>query len=293
MNDNHLEENVRKLLSSTEPELEMPRESKERVLSKLKGRAAKPRMVLGRPLSWATAAAAAALLLFLLFWPGGMDGGLAWAEVARHFHEVESLIARLTLEEIPPSGVAKVTTGVLYQMDPGMTRSEIFEASPDEPVSIVITKSGEERSSIVRLAPKVKIAYRITLAFSGTALEERQKMSRDIVAEAWARLEKVTADAASSIGEVFIDGVLAVGFEIDIRDIFKEPQATNISGTMRVWAEQGTGVPLKVEAEFLDPSGTLRRTTFSEIEWNATLGEELFEIPDLEGWQVVEEEHQR
>jgi outer membrane lipoprotein-sorting protein len=293
MNDNHLEDNIRKLLSSTEPELEMPRDNKQRVLSTLRGRAAKPKMTSGRPLSWMTAAAAAAVLLFLLFWPGGMDGGLAWAEVASHFNEVESLIASLTIEEMPPSGIARVTVGRLYQKDPGMTRSEIFEASSDEPATIVITRSGEERSSIVRLAPKVKIAYRTTLEFSGSEFVERREMSRDIVAEAWARLEKVTADQAASIGESFIDGVLAVGFEIDIREIFKGPQAAGLSGIMRVWAEQLTGVPLRVEAEFLDPSGTLRRTTFSEIEWNAILDEELFEVPDLEGWQVIEEERPR
>jgi outer membrane lipoprotein-sorting protein len=290
MSNQHLEDNVRKLLSNTEPELEMPREGKERVLSRLKGRAAKPKMVLRRPLSWATAAAAAAVLLFLLFWPGGMDGALAWADVVKHFSEVESLIARLTLEEIAPSGVARVTTGRLYQMNPGMSRSELYTTDVDEPETIIITNSGLERSSILRLSPREKVAHMTTLTFSGTALEEREGMSRDIVTDAWSRLERVTADQASSIGEAYIDGVLAVGFEIDIREIFRGPRAKGIAGTMRVWAEQLTGMPLEVEAEFLDPSGTLRRTTFSEIEWNAILDEELFEIPDLEGWQVVEEE---
>jgi outer membrane lipoprotein-sorting protein len=289
MNNDHLERNVDKLLSRTKPELEMPLESKERILSKLKGEAAEPKLIRGRPLSWATAAAAAALLLIFLLWP--VQSGVAWADVVKHFGEVESLIARLTIEEIPPSGAPKVTTGRLYQMDPGMSRSEIWTAASDEPESIVITNSGSERSSIIRLSPRERVAHRTTLIFSGVALDERKGMSRDIVAEAWSRLEKVTAAHANLIGEGEVDGVAAVLFEVDIREIFKGPRAAGVAGVMRVWAELKTGVPLEVEAEFIDPSGVKRRTTFSEIEWNAPLTEDLFAAPDLEGWQVIEEEH--
>ena len=65
-----LEGNIGQLLSRTEPELELPREARQRVLDALK-RDARPRRSSGRLVAWSTGAAAVLIFALFAFWPGG------------------------------------------------------------------------------------------------------------------------------------------------------------------------------------------------------------------------------
>jgi len=299
----HLEDNVEKLLSRSQPELAMPRETQERILSALTRDEAPD--VSQRPWRrrapwWVTAAAAAVVVALIVLWPGGARPALAWADVAEHFDRVGSMVAWVTTEETSPSGAVKVTRLRALQKDPGLSRTETLAGpgpfpvpggtvAPDRVESTVIMRSGREESTIVRLAHRMKEAHRTTLSFAGTALEGREAMPRGLVAGTWDRLRSLTSDDARIIGEREIDGVPAVGFEARIDETFGGAAARVRDGVVRVWASAETAAPVEIELEFGDETWGRYRTVFGNLEWNAPLPDGLFEPPDLEGWTVVDE----
>jgi hypothetical protein len=193
------------------------------------------------------------------------------------------------MESFSPSGEKMVSEARLYQKDPGKSRSETWSLTADRITYIVISKSGLEESWTARLSPDEKVAHITSLSFSGGAVNQRAEMPRDLVAESWTRLKEVTSDQATSIGEGKVGGERAEGFEIDIWSLFKDPSAVRMDGVVRVWADKESGVPLEVETEFTDPAGNQRMTTFSEIEWNPQLSDDMFTIPDMRGWTIAEQ----
>lgn len=313
-----LQNNVEKLLTRARPELSMPQASKERVLRALlaeeawqpavasltpkRGRAA----MMSTRWSWVTAAAAALLLGVFLFWPGGLQNGVVWADVVRHLDRIESVIARVTIDDTPPGGVRKRSFAVLFQKDPGLSRTEIYASpgvpdadsdewpfTPDAAESIVITSSGRDEAVVVRMSPHEKVATRTTLSFAGAALDARSAMPRDMVAASWARLKEIAADRTRVIGEREIDGISTVGFEANIEDVFGESSEPHPKGVVRVWAAHGTGAPVEIELDFRDERGWHHHTRFWDLQWNAPLADGLFRIPDAGDWRILEERDHR
>ena len=89
-NDDHLEDNIKKLLSSAQPELKMPQASKTRILSILTTQPAKTpsaiRFLRGKAKTIFKSrttryAAAAIILLTITLWPTESKNGIAWADV--------------------------------------------------------------------------------------------------------------------------------------------------------------------------------------------------------------------
>jgi hypothetical protein len=58
---------------------------------------------------------------------------------------------------------------------------------------------------------------------------------------------------------------------------------------VRVWASAETAVPVETELEFVDGAGGRYRTVLGNLEWDAPLADELFELPDPDGWTIVDE----
>jgi hypothetical protein len=193
----------------------------------------------------------------------------------------------------------KVTRYRTIRKDPGLSRTEVIAGPGSFPppdravpaervVSAVIMRSGRDESTIVRLEPREKMAWRTTLSYGGTASTEREGMPRDLVAGTWDSLRKLAADDTRVVGERMIDGVSTVGFEARA-DEMPGGAAARADGVVRVWAAAGTAVPVEIEIELQDPSGATHRTVFGNLEWNVPVDDELFETPDLEGWRVIDE----
>jgi hypothetical protein len=315
-NDNdQLDQNVARLLSGTPPERPLPREAKQRILSALTERAKETcdprerrtrgvirnrRMTWNRPVSLAAAAAIVIVVALIALWPGGMQGGLAWADVAQHLADVESVIVWAAIETTSPSGETQVTYARLFQQDPGLSRTETFSgnvspATPGGPVppeaidSIVLMSRSPKESVVARLFPRERRGQRTTLGFSGKTLENRQRLPRDLVAEMFGRLRGLTEDQTRIVGAREIEGLPAVGFAAKMTELLGDSPAPPPDGKVLVWASRETALPLEIEVEFTDPAGTAHRTTYGPIDWNAPLPGELFEIPETDDWEIVDE----
>jgi hypothetical protein len=236
----------------------------------------------------------------LWLWPGGLRGGVAWADVARQFGEVRSFTAWASLEETAASGKKKISHLRLYQKDPSLSRSEAMrveqpfpppgdEAHPATIESISIMRGGRDRVVSIRLDPRQRTAHRTTVTFGGTLLAARAEMPRDLVSGIWSRLTYLTSDQTRTVGRRQIDGREVTGFEAEIRDLIAGPAARPVAGQVRVWADADSGVPVEVELEFTDPQGGRHHTTYGALKWNVELPDELFAIPDDGTWTILEE----
>lgn len=295
-----LEGNIDQLLSRTEPELQFPQEARQRVLDALK-RDAEPRKRSRRTIAWATGAAAALIFSLFAFWPGGGQHGVAWADVKHQLDEASSFTAWGEFESLNPSGERRTTLARIYQKNPALTRTEFLvpaagfpppggEIDPQSVASVQITIGGQESSTVLRLDPRERVARRTTLTFSGEALRSRGALPRNLVSGVWSRLHYLSSDQTRSIGWREINGRPVVGFEAEIREMVGAPDAGPVDGWLRLWADEKSGVPVRVELEFTDPQGAAYRSTFTELEWNVELPDDLFAVPEDGDWSVVDDE---
>jgi outer membrane lipoprotein-sorting protein len=310
--DERLARNVERLLSGAPPELEMPREAKQRVLDRLKqlpdgGAASLQRAAPSthrRAVRRMTILAAAAVLVvaLLALWPGEAPrGGVAWADVAQRMDEATSFSAWAELSATGPDGEQRTTLARVYQKDPALTRTERLrpgvpfppvgaELEPGDVESITITESGRERSTILRLDPATRTARRTTLTFAGDALDARIAHPRDLVSGTWSRLRYLASDQTRSIGWRELDGRSVVGFEAEIHEMIPPPTPGRVDGWLRLWADEQSGVPVRVELELSDPQGTLHRSTFSRLEWNVELPDGFFAVPEDGSWTILQQD---
>jgi len=295
-----LDDNLRRLLSRSRPELSLSRESKEHIVEVLKQEAPDRLRARSRLVGWLAAAAAVFLVALIILWPGGMDGGLAWADVVRHLDEVTSFTGWAKIVEVAPGGQRTTTHARLYQKDPSLSRTEVLdERAPfppsDETVdaghvrSITVTEGGADRATIVRADPGEMIAHRTTLTFAGKAAQSRVGIPRDLISMMWDRLRGVTSDQTRVIDRKTIDGTDVVGFEIELARLVGDEPAAPRDATVRIWADADTGVPVEIELKFTGPLGHTHHTTYGGLEWNVPLPDSLFEITEAEGWTFVDD----
>ena len=310
-NHDHLEENIEKLISRARPNLTMPEESRARVLSVLLGEDAGAsstirltfrkgtKMITGKSVPYATAAAAAIILVLLGFWPGVSPSGIAWADVVAQLNEVKTLVGLSTTEEVSSTGTRVFCRTRLFYKDPARSRTEYLaiphsgqpvetgaSGPADEVEYVVIIDRGWNQSVETRLYPQRKVVERTTHVFSDGMLDLREGITFNLAADSWTSLAMVTADKTREIGEREINGVEAAGFEASIGELFYRPSIQPPKGVVRIWANIETAVPIMVEAQFEDERGRLYRTRIAGIEWNVPLADELFEVPNLEGWEI-------
>jgi len=305
---NTLDDNLRKLLSRVPPEMALPDEDKRRVLEAIEREACEADPVRPRGMrkasrskvGWLAAAAAVILVVTIVLWPGGFDGGLAWADVVRHLDEVTSFRGWARIEEVAPDGKQATTHARLFQKDPSLSRTEFLdEAAPFPPTeettetgqvrAIRITAGGTDRATILRAEPEQMIVYRTTLTYAGQAAQSRVSIPRDLISMMWERLRAVTSDQTRVVDRKTIDGAEAVGFEVELAGLVGGDPAAPSDGSVRIWADADTGVPLQIDLTFTGPSGYTSHTTYGGLEWNVPLPDDLFEIDETEGWTFVDD----
>ena len=307
-----LDDNLGKLLSRIEPEMTLPPEDKRRILeaigqeSREAGGRGRPgagtgrRRPRGRLVEWLAAAAAVLAVVTIVLWPGGLDGGLAWADVVRHLEEVTSFTGWARIDEVAPDGRRTTTHARLFQKDPSLSRTEFLdERTPFPPTggttdldqirAIRITAASTDRATILRAEPDQMIVHRTTLTFGGKAARSRVSIPRDLISLMWERLRAVTSDQTRVVDRKTIEGTEVVGFEVELAGLVGDDPAAPDDGTVLVWADADTGVPLEIELKFTGRLGHASHTTYGGLEWNVPLPDELFEIDETEGWTFVDD----
>jgi hypothetical protein len=256
-------------------------------------------MFTGKSVPYATAAAAAIILVVLGFWPGISQSGIAWADVVAQLNEVKTMMGLSTTEEVSSTGTRVIYRTRLFYKDPARSRTEYLAVpNADQPTdtgasapaedaeSVVIINRGESQTVEIRLYPWRKVVERTTLVFPGRMLYLREGATFNLAADSWDSLARITGDKTRKIGGREIDGVEAAGFEAPIRELFYNPSVDPPEGVVRIWANIETAVPIMVEAQFEDERGRTFQTRIDRIEWNVPLGDDLFDQPDLEGWEI-------
>jgi hypothetical protein len=302
-----LEDNIRTLLCSAEPDLSLPQADKMRILSVLTARRAKApsaphrwaeqaRAILKNRLGrYAAVAAAAAIVLAVMnLRTGDSRNGLAWADVVRQVTSAKTLVWSLNARGKAPStsSAQEWMPAVLqkeYYNDRGMSRREI-----DTPQGrkIIIMAVDPNECTVLTLYPRQKKADRCTTIgyWPGYSPGGKSPFGGPFDAGGWwGKLKGVTSNMTRKIGEREIKGVRTVGFEAPIQAILEMPKSFPTKGWVHVWVDRNTALPLLIEAQFeFESTHFVQEYTYGDIQWNATLSDDLFSLTPPAGYKVSE-----
>lgn len=299
--NDRLEENVERLLSAVGPTLHMPQSDADRVLSEILEEAKTPH----RRSQWflgaaaVAAAVAAAALVAVILLSGGPHRGVAWADVVRHFENIEAVSCPYVEEIVSPNGDRRTRTGQVYFQDPGKMRFELWEhnrkGAPDQsagqPDVIVVDYPNPEELTRTRLViqPLIASARRETVVEKGNP--GRRLPSDDLASLMWQIIQGVRSLAAEEVGRRRIGDVTVVGFEAGYEDTFDERFfGFPMDSVVRIWASEEDGRPLGIQFDggtYRD--GVHRRVRFEPLSWNPVIDPTLFSIDGFGDTEFREE----
>ena len=254
----------------------------------------------GKFMAWLAAAAAVTLVATIVLWPGGLNDGLAWADVVQHLDSVTSFTGWARIDEGAPDGQRKTMHARLFQKDPSYSRTEVLdEEAPFPPTpettdagqvrSIRIASGSPDRATILLADPEQMIVHRTTLTFAGKAAQSRVAIPRNLISMMWERLRGVTSDQTRIVDRKVIEGSAVVAFAVELAALVGDDPVAPTDGSVRIWADADTGVPREIELRFAGQGGHTTHTTYGGLEWNIPLPDELFEIDEAEGWTFVDD----
>ena len=212
---------------------------------------------------------------------------VSWADVVEQIRMVKTMSYEWTLTGVMNPGseseqIGESQRGRFYSQDPGKCRWESLDENGEIRQIIISLFSGNKRSTMVyNLTREGKWDINTT---SGIAVNKDELYRTEHL---WKTLEKVTSEQAMEIGEKVIDGVAVVGFMATSK---KLGLLTPFNGTLEVWVDQDTAVPIQIEAEYQDDGqkDVFMRHVMKNIQWNTPLDEKLFQLP--EGVEISERE---
>jgi hypothetical protein len=245
--------------------------------------------------------AAAAVMMLIIsiagigIFIGPLDkSGVAWAEVVRQIEAGKTLIM-YTVEERTTSLPGKplqqnVTPSRQYIKDPGMLRRECYDTyvySPDwsgsfnkmmadsnVPTMIEIELLTQGQLKSIFIYPQNKDYQRSII--TGNGAENRPF---DLAATFWEKLTKIPTEKTRFIGNQKINGVSVTGFEISMQDFSRELYRGTFEGTVQVWADNKTDLPVLVEIQICWDNYNFSKITLESFEWNVPIPDELFQEP--------------
>jgi hypothetical protein len=301
-----LESNVGRLLSAHRPDACIAGDVKERIASVLVDRVegtdrtskqTKQRRLTpfqSRAAKMAAVAAAALIVTPIVLWFLWPQRTIAWTDVASCVGESHTMRAQFVEEERAATegegDWRPIKRGQVFKKDPGLSRVEEHSlpvAEPttsqprtDLPSTIWIIKEHANASVSIQLYPRSQTARRATYPRQ-TPMDDTPMR----VTALWESIADITADDTRTIGRRYQDGVRLIGFEAPLEDVWT---SWPFDGTARIWVDDRTAMPALMEMEFCEGEGVLHKSTCSEIEWDVPLSDELFELPDLEGWTFTD-----
>jgi outer membrane lipoprotein-sorting protein len=288
-----LDHNLDRLLELGEPVPRMPENLKASIRSRLTEVGVKPenRNIFVRKWAvWPLAATIMAAVVLIVLWYGNSSKAIAWADVQGRLNQVHTLTFRVAYGISATTGMQIIGRYKGYCKDPGLVRIEDYppDYSPgsgdEKPKKITIVKWGPGSNEWVALYPGVRRAELSESVFLTDSSKPPSQPPLDLVKYYWELMKQVTADKTRRIGNRVINGIPAVGFELEIPGQAFDNTDRKIRA--QLWASGMDGTPLLLETEYRDPQGQNMRTEYSDIRWNAPLDESLFDLAAPEGWSL-------
>ena len=288
-----LDGNLDRLLQLGEPTPRMPENLKAFIRSRLTEVGAKPesKNILSRKWAvWPLAATVMTALVLIVLWYGNSSKAVAWADVQERLEQVRTMTCMARIENSATAGNPITEMFKVYHQDPGLSRSELYVSDADIHIDeprlklISINRRKHDREELLRLFPGARRAEWETRIFRTNGRELHYAPAVDRAAVNWKLFNQITADKTRRIGERMINGVSAVGFEFDVPrqwyiDAFGKVRA-------QLWAGHDDGNVLFIEWNYRNALGQNVKTELSDIQWNAPLEANLFDLVVPDGWSI-------
>lgn len=302
----HLHDNVSKLIDRAGPHLSMPRERKDAVLSALTEEARRRRsplqllrgktrkMISTKLVPWIAGSAAGVAFLIVSLVSNGASRAVAWIDVARTLERFETMTMVMVTEEPNQEAlnVQRMWLGNrtfrtdLYRSAP-KTPTERAKWLKTAPIAQTMLCLSEPRKRTLRQWDFAsKTVQRHTTLFDAESAEGRAEVPAGEFHALIRKLRLIPTDNARRIGERMIDDKRAAGFEISYEKLFGL-QATGVEGFVRVFVDEATDVPLRIETEQRSQAG-VRRVWSDELRWNEPIAADVFVAPETKDWRVQE-----
>ena len=295
--NDHLNNNLDRLLKLSEPIPRMPENLKARIRSRLvdmETASGKRNLFFLRWSAWPLAATAVLVFFLILPWKSDLNGSISWADVQKHLDQARTLVV-WGCEEITTNNIKETTfCAKAYHKAPGLSRAEFFDsdADPDsvepEPKSIVINKREPGLSEVLTLYPGSRRAEWTTLIFrtNGQGLSSQPVINA--ISESLEFIEKITADKTNRIGDRVINDTSAVGFSFEVPAGEIGASTNYVVGNIRgeIWVRRDNGLPILAETEFQNVKGDNIREEIYDMQWDVPVEENLFDLSVPEGWSL-------
>ncbi len=252
--------------------------------------------------SASTRAAAAAIVLLVIGYGAytlTMSPAVAWAEVRAQIRQVNTVVF-LQRQHTSPTGywtssdVSALPVEREYKYlikTPGMLRMEKWGHVPtSRPADgksalryVEIDRRGTDRDVRIQLQPLEKRATRTVARHDPRPVHAPDPSSDP--GGLLTQLQQLDEEDLRVLGQAVIDGAKATGFEAPARLVM--PYLPDPESTIRVWANQETSLPVRLELRFRHLESYVT-VVARQIEWGAPLPDDLFDVPDEPGWTIEE-----
>jgi hypothetical protein len=240
----HLETNIERLLSRTEPQVTLPTDHRQRIVGRLLEqagtRSARPRWI---PWRWAIAAAVLAVICGI--WFGMGKGTTAFGQVLDNLQKRGYAFSYWVNRD---GELKRMGQGMVLQ--PGLIRWDLPEDQWSGLALVVdairhqvrwVTRSGKDLGAVQTPA-----------GFQDDPNAFGREMEGNFLLRPVEVLWELADGTQQPLGTRQMAGGRAVGFRVK-RDL----SIRDLKGTMQldIWADAGTGLPREVAIEFIDPNG--------------------------------------
>ena len=212
------------------------------------------------------AAAAAVVVLGIVFavnfFDRGGDANFAWAQVIKQVEDAQDFICHVRKDNTRDADLDMVK----YHSAKFGDRTDMYRRDDGRFVAAQYLKPGDKTLYVLVHREK-------TYALVELSDEQLESMTHS---SAKGLVELFKSDEYEELGTKTIDGVRAVGIEVNNPEIFK---GTFSESTIRMWVDVDTEWPIRIEYEAEAQGGKVRtKAVMDDFQWNPTLTKADFEF---------------